>query len=54
LSRRALEFLTRFHGCSEAKLQPRLRYLWVSSELRSDRVVIATQQHALVHEGEPA
>jgi hypothetical protein len=54
LSRSALEFLTRFHGCSEDELQPRLRYLWVSAELRSDRVVIATQHHALVHEGEPA
>jgi hypothetical protein len=50
LSRGALKFLTRFHGCSEAQLQPRIRYLWVASELLSDRVVVTTQHHALVHE----
>ena len=50
LPRNAIEFLTRFHGCSEAQLQERIRYLWVASELLSDRVVITTQHHALVHE----
>ena len=50
LSRNALEFLTRFHGCSETQLPPRIRYLWVASELLSERVVITTQHHALVHE----
>jgi hypothetical protein len=50
LPRKAIEFLTRFHGCGEAQLQERIRYLWVASELLSDRVVITTQHHALVHE----
>ena len=49
LSRPAIEFLTRFHGCAEAELPPRIRYLWVSSELGTDRIVITTQHHALVH-----
>lgn len=50
LSRDALMFLTRFHGCSESELQPRIRHLWVASELSSDRIVISTQQHKLVHD----
>ena len=50
LPRKAIEFLTRFHGCAETELQERIRYLWVASELLSDRVVITTQHHALVHE----
>jgi hypothetical protein len=45
----ALEFLIRFHACSEAELPQRIRHLWVSSELHSERVVITTQHHALVH-----
>jgi hypothetical protein len=53
LPRTAIEFLTRFHGCAETQLQERIRYLWVASELLSDRVVITTQHHALVHDGEP-
>jgi hypothetical protein len=50
LSRNALDFLTHFHGCSENELRPRIRYLWVASELLSDRVVITTQHHELVHQ----
>ncbi|OGA16076.1 MAG: hypothetical protein A3I63_02710 [Betaproteobacteria bacterium RIFCSPLOWO2_02_FULL_66_14] len=50
LSHEALAFLTRFHGCGEAELQPRIRHLWVASELLSERVVISTQQHSLVHD----
>lgn len=49
LSPGAREFLTRFHGCSAEELPSRIRYLWVASELLSERVVITTQHHALVH-----
>lgn len=49
LDPRATRFLARLHGCREDALTPHLRYLWVSSELLTDRLVLTTQFHQLRH-----
>ena len=43
-------FLARLHGRAEPDLASAIRHLWVSTELLSDRVVLATQNQALIHE----
>ena len=45
----AAEFLARLHRCCTSDLLPRLTHLWVSAEFDSDRVVLTTQRHALLH-----
>ncbi len=45
----AARFLRRLYRCDDADLQGALRHLWVSSELFSDRLVLTTQRHAMVH-----
>ena len=49
LGEKAVHFLTRLYNCDERNLEAHIRYLWVSSELFSDRVVLTTQYHELVH-----
>jgi hypothetical protein len=49
LGAKAVQFLTRLYHCDESSLEAHTRYLWVSSELFSERVVLTTQYHELVH-----
>lgn len=49
LSAEAVAFLTRLYDCRQEALAVHLRHLWVSSELTSERIVISTQHHDLVH-----
>lgn len=42
-------FLRRLYRCPAGDLQPLLRHLWVSGEIFSDRVILTTQRHAMVH-----
>lgn len=49
LSSKTITFLTRLYDCEEKSLRAHVRHLWVASELHSDRIVISTQHHELVH-----
>ncbi|MBS3952355.1 MAG: hypothetical protein KGZ88_05345 [Methylomicrobium sp.] len=49
LNDKAKQFMTRLYGCDESDLESRLEYLWVSSELLTNRIVLTTQYHELVH-----
>ena len=42
-------FLLRLYRCEEAGLSRLLRHTWVARELLSDRLLIVTQNHALLH-----
>jgi hypothetical protein len=42
-------FLRRLHGCGESELSRFLRYIWVARDLLTDRLLIVTQNHALLH-----
>lgn len=42
-------FLRRLYRCPDGDLTPLLTHLWVSGEIFSDRVVLTTQRHGMVH-----
>lgn len=43
-------FLARLYACEDAQLDARLVRLWVAKELGSDRTLVVTQNHSLLHE----
>jgi hypothetical protein len=43
------EFLSRLYACGDAHLDPHLRRLWVAKELGSERTLVVTQHHSLLH-----
>lgn len=42
-------FLLRAHGCGETELPALLKHAWVARELHSDRLLLVTQHHSLLH-----
>ena len=42
-------FLARLYACEEGQLDARLERLWVAKELGTDRTLVVTQNHALLH-----
>lgn len=49
LEEKALRFLTTLYTCTEDQVAERIRYMWVSTEIVSGRMVLTTQHHQLVH-----
>lgn len=49
LTENALRFLARLYGCQMTAVSQYIKYLWVSSELFEDRIVVTTQHHSLYH-----
>jgi hypothetical protein len=45
-------FLCRLYRCELQELTERLKYAWVAGELKSNRKLIVTQYHALLHDEE--
>jgi hypothetical protein len=44
-----LYFLTRLYDCETSTLLPHIEYMWVSSEFSTERVMVTTQYHELIH-----
>jgi hypothetical protein len=49
-NKRTLEFLTRLYNCEPSKLESYIRYMWVSVEFFTGRIMVTTQYHQLVHD----
>lgn len=49
LEPKAERFLTALYSCDNSSLLQHLRYLWVSTEIISGRLVLTTQRHELIH-----
>ncbi len=50
LNTRTRSFLTRLYNCEESVLPGFLKHLWVARELVTERVLVVTQHHSLLHE----
>ena len=50
LNSRTRSFLARLYDCEESTLPAFLKRLWVAKELVTERVVVVTQHHSLLHE----
>jgi hypothetical protein len=44
-----ISFLTRLYACDEVVLSEKLKFAWVATEIKSDRRLVVTQNHALLH-----
>ena len=49
LNENATAFLAKVYGCPKQDISAHLQHLWVAAELTSDRIVVSTQHHSLVH-----
>lgn len=49
LPQHVMDFLCRLYNCAASVLPNFLQHAWISIELGSQRMVIATQRHALLH-----
>jgi hypothetical protein len=49
LDSKTTAFLSRLCSCDETALSPQLKHMWVATELLSDRMLIVTQDHGLLH-----
>ena len=49
LGDKAESFLLNLYACQQEELFQRIRYLWVSTEILSGRMVLTTQRHELIH-----
>jgi hypothetical protein len=45
----ARAFLARLYACADAELDALLERLWVAKELGTDRILVVTQHHSLLH-----
>ncbi|MCJ8338055.1 MAG: hypothetical protein MJK10_06255 [Pseudomonadales bacterium] len=49
LNQRTEEFLLQLFSCNTTQLQSKLRHVWVVTEMTTDRTLLVTQYHDLLH-----
>jgi|GEM_PF-2168173 len=49
INQRSMQFLLQLFACSTVELKAKLKRVWVASDLKSDRTLLVTQYHDLLH-----
>lgn len=49
LNPRTRSFLSRLYHCTESALPQYLEYMWAAKDLKSERMLVVTQRHELLH-----